>query len=75
MLENKRTNHRNVTILRCIEGDNGSVLTIFLKDTTYVSNPDDEMFDAGFVAVCDKFQGEDFYIAVLYHEWFIIGNS
>ncbi|MCP4350010.1 MAG: hypothetical protein GY795_31405 [Desulfobacterales bacterium] len=70
-----RDRHRNVTILRCIEGDNGSVLTIFLKDTTYVSNPDDEIFDAGFVAVCDKFPGEEFYIAVLYHEWFIVENS
>ncbi len=75
LLPVSRDTHCNITILRCVEGDNGRSLTIFLKDTTYVSNPDDEMFDAGFVAVCDKYPGEDFYIAVLYHEWFIIENS
>jgi hypothetical protein len=64
--------HPNITILRCIEGDGGQSLTIFLKDTTYIRDPDDEMFFAGFVAVCDKFPGEDFFIAILFHEWFII---
>ena len=46
--------HPNITILRCITGDNGQSLTIFLKDTTYSPGPDDDMFFAGFLAVCDK---------------------
>lgn len=66
--------HPNITILRCIVGDNGKTLTLFLKDTTYVDNPDDEMFFAGFVAVCGKVPGEEFFIAIVYHEWFITEN-
>ncbi len=67
-----REQHPNITILRCIEGDDGQSLTIFLKDPTYVQKPDDEKFFAGFMAVCDKFPGEDFFLATLFHEWFII---
>ena len=66
-----RDHHPNITFLRCIVGDNGQTLTLFLKDTTFINDPEDEML-AGFVAVCDKMPGEDFYIAILYHEWFII---
>jgi len=69
-----KEHHSNITILRCIVGDNGQTLTLFLKDTTYVDNPDDEIFFAGFVAICDKVPGEEFFIAILYHEWFIIEN-
>jgi hypothetical protein len=46
-----------------------------LKDTTYIDNPRREFLDAGYVAVCDKFSGEDFYIAIVYHEWFMVDNS
>ena len=72
-----REQHSNMTILRCIVGDNGQALTLFLKDTTYVDDdtPDWEiMFRSGFVAICDKVPGEDFFIAILYHEWLIIEN-
>lgn len=69
-----RDHHSNITILRYIVSDDGQSLTIFLKDTTYVPDPQDEMFYAGFVAVCDKVPGETFYLAILYHEWFIINN-
>jgi len=72
-----RERHPNITILRCIVGDNGQALTLFLKDTTYVHDDTPEwevMFMAGFVAICDKVPGEDFFIAILYHEWFIIEN-
>ena len=67
-----REQHPNITILRCIVSEDGQSLTIFLKDTTYVDDPRLEMFDAGFVAVCDKVPGEDFFLAILYHEWFLI---
>lgn len=64
----------NVTILRTVVSADQQSLTIFLKDTTYVANREDEFFMAGFVAVCDRFPGEDFYVAVVYHEWFMVEN-
>ncbi len=64
----------NVTILRTIVSEDQRTLTIFLKDTTYVADPDDEFFMAGFVAICDKFPDEDFYVAIVYHEWFMVEN-
>lgn len=67
-----REHHPNITILRCIVGDGGRSLTIFLKDTTYVDRPEDELFWAGRLAVCDKVPGEAFYIAIVYHEWFMV---
>jgi len=27
------------------------------------------------MAVCDRLKGEDFFLAVLYHEWFIIDKN
>jgi len=66
--------HPNIKILRCIVGDNGRTLTLFLKDTTSVTDLRDEMFFAGRVAVCDKFEDEEFFLAILYHEWFIVEN-
>jgi len=69
LLPVEKENHKNITALRCIVGDNGRVLTIFLKDTTYES----EIF-AGRVAVCERVPGEQWYLATLYHEWFIIDN-
>lgn len=70
-----RENHPNITILRCIVSRDEQTLTIFLKDMTLKEFYEDdrywEMFGAGFVAICDKVAGEAFYIAILYHEWFI----
>lgn len=43
-------------------------LTVFLKDTTF----GDDDFLAGFMAVCDRLKGEEFFIAILYDEWFVI---
>jgi hypothetical protein len=65
----------NVTILRVIVSEDQQTLTIFLKDTTYVTHPGDEFFMAGFMAVCDRFPSEDFYVAIVYHEWFIVENE
>lgn len=75
-----RDQHPHITILRCIVSEDGRNLTIFLKDRTFVQNqgdtlaPRDEMFYTGFVSVCERFPGEKFFIAILYHEWFIIEN-
>lgn len=65
-----REHHANITVLRCIEGDDGQALTIFLKDTTH----GDQWFEAGYLAICDKFPNEAFYLAMVYHEWFIFEN-
>ena len=65
-----REHHANVTILRCIVSSDEQSLTVFLTDTTY-----DEGVFAGFVAVCDRFQNQDFYVAILYHEWYVIENE
>jgi len=62
--------HPNVTLIRCVEGEGGAVLTLFLRDTTYY----DDMFESGFLAVCERLPGESFYLATVYHEWFIIEN-
>lgn len=62
----------NITLLRCIVSEDGNTLTLFLKDTTYTS-PDDD-FDSGRVAICERMSGTAFYIAVMYHEWFILEN-
>lgn len=63
-----REHHPNITLLRCIESADGQSLTLFLKDTTYEDDP----FCAGFLAVCDRVPDEDFFLAVVYHEWFIV---
>jgi hypothetical protein len=59
--------HPNITIVRCIVSEDRNTLTIFLKDTTWY---DEEIF-SGFLAVCDRFPGESWYLAMVYHEWFI----
>ena len=67
-----RSQHPNITVSRVIVGDDGESLTIFLKDTTYVEKAEDEFFAAGFLAVCDRVPGEPFYVAHVYHEWFMM---
>lgn len=63
-----RKQHPNITVLRTIPSADGNTLTIFLKDTTY----GDGKFQAGYMSVCEKITGENFFLATLYHEWFII---
>jgi hypothetical protein len=69
-----REHHPNITILRCIASEDRRMLTIFLKDITHVTDPRDEYFSAGYVTVCERFPGQDFYVAILYHEWFMVEN-
>jgi hypothetical protein len=63
--------HANITILRTIWSADGRSLTLFLKDTTRY----DDTFSSGFLAVCDRIPGEAFFLAIVYHEWFIIGPA
>jgi hypothetical protein len=60
--------HENVTILHHFFSEDRQKIVLYIKDTTY----DEGMFDAGFIAICDKYSTESFYIATMYHEWFII---
>lgn len=60
--------HPNITILHHFFSEDYEKLVLYIKDTTY----DDGVFGAGFVAICDKYDVEPFYIATFYHEWFII---
>lgn len=68
LLPVEQSRHANIMILRTILSADGRSLTLFLQDTTYGS----DWYEAGYMAVCDKVAGEDFFLAVLYHEWFII---
>lgn len=61
-------NHQNVTVLRTIWSESGNSVTLFIKDTTYEDDP----FFSGYLAVCDKVKGENFYLTIVYHEWFVI---
>jgi hypothetical protein len=72
LLPVERDHHPNITILRSIWSADGNVLTLFLKDTTHYG---DDPFSAGFMAVCEKVAGEAFFLATVYHEWFIIERS
>jgi predicted aspartyl protease len=36
-----------------------------------LTDPQYEGFETGRVAICDRFPGESFYVAVFYHEWYI----
>ena len=74
LLPVSRKQHPNIQLLRCVVGDGGKTLTLFLKDTTYTTSPPDEMFDAGRIAVCERFEEHEFFLASVYHEWFIISN-
>ena len=53
-----KEHHPNVSILRCIVSEDHQSLTIFLQDTTYYT----DIF-AGFLAICDKVPGEDWFIS------------
>ena len=67
--------HPAISILRLVPSEDGRMLTIFLKDRTHLHDPADEMFCAGFLAVCEKFPGQEFFLATVYHEWFIVENQ
>lgn len=66
-----RSHHRNITILRTMWSADGKSLTLFLQDTTFEDDP----FFSGFMSVCERVSGEDFFLAILYHEWFVIERA
>lgn len=62
----------NITILRSVKSADESMLMLFLKDTTYVDKPEDEIHSAGYLAICELLEGEDFFVTNVYHEWYIL---
>jgi hypothetical protein len=66
----------NIRVLRCVESTDRRVLTIFLRDSTYIpsDDPEADIFWGGRLAVCERFPGESFFVATVYHEWFVIEN-
>ena len=65
-----RDHYPNITPLRLIPSADAGTLTIFFKDTTFGH----DSFDAGFLAICEKMPGANFFVATVYHEWFILEN-
>ena len=72
-IEQKR--HPNITILRSIVSRDADSLTVFLKDTTHYPDLEDELFWTGRMAVCDRVPGENFFLAIVFHEWFVIDGG
>jgi hypothetical protein len=55
-----------------------AVVFILLRDTTGLGDwlsEEEETFFAGYLAVCDRFPGEEFYVAHVYHEWFMLRDQ
>ena len=61
-----RDHHAKITVLRVIPSQDGEVLTLFLRDTTHASG-----IDSGFLAICERVSGEPWFVATVYHEWFV----
>ena len=70
LLPVSRDQHPNITLLRGIVSDDGTALTLFLRDTTYGQ----DWYDSGFLAFCEKLPGQEFFLATVYHEWFVVEN-
>src|SRR5689334_12018133 len=62
-----RKHHRSIKILRTIPSADGKTLTLFLSDSTHEAEP----FFSGRLAVCEKVKEQPFYLATVYHEWFL----
>ncbi|MBI4906651.1 MAG: hypothetical protein HY820_23690 [Acidobacteria bacterium] len=60
--------HANIRVLRTVMSADEQTLMVYHLDTTYDS---DEML-AGRVAICERYPGADFYVAMFYHEWYTI---
>ena len=35
----------------------------------------DDDFMSGYLAICDRLKEDDLFVAIVYHEWFIIENK
>jgi hypothetical protein len=60
--------YANIKISRAIWSADGNSVTIFLTDTTYYQVSD----RIGYLAVGEKVVGEEFWLAIIYYERFVI---
>jgi len=77
LLPVEQERHPNISVVCGYASPDESSLTLFLKDTSLAEyfSSDDEMFWAGFLAICERLPGTDVYVAVVYHEWFMVQNA
>jgi hypothetical protein len=68
LLPVERSSHPNIRILRSVWSESGNSVTLFLQDTTY----DDDPFLLALSRYVIKLKDENFFLAIVYHEWFII---
>ena len=52
--------HPNIVCTRCLVAKEHRSLTVFLQDSTY-----DKGIFAGYLAVCEQFPGQDWYLAYI----------
>jgi hypothetical protein len=64
LLPRGRKHNANLNILHYFLSQDSKKAVIYLTDSTFEENE-------GFIAICDLFEPENFYVATLYHEWFI----
>lgn len=68
LLPISKEHHTQLTVLHHFISEEHRKLVAYLKDTTYGEG----IFDSGFVAICDWFEPEGFFLATFYHEWYIV---
>lgn len=70
-------NPKAIVPVRWYPSPDGNSLTLFYRDPTLGEfyPQDQEMFWAGFLAVCDRIPGSELFAAVVLHEWFIVENE
>lgn len=66
-----------ITVNRCIASADGNNITLFLRDRFYsdayeVDEEREKWFYEGFVAICERFEQENFFIALVYHSYYIV---
>lgn len=62
----------HITFERVIESRDRRTLTLFGRDATFAGTGSDEDSTAGFLAVCEKFPGQEFFVATFYHDRYLI---
>ena len=73
----RRTSIPNITVLRSYASPDGESITLFLKDTSlarYYSPDPGAVLGQGSWPSADRVE-PDLYVAVVFHEWFIVENA
>ncbi len=68
LLPIERKRHAKLSVIHHFFSRDMAKLVLYLKDSNFGSSP----FDTGFIAICDLFLPEKFYVATFYHKWYMI---